>query len=184
MLPEERENMSLRFAAGLALVGGLHLILAAAPASPTSPAPPEWKVLEKFTGSWKGEVKVTGGDGKETSFSTKNTFAPALGGRYIEDKGGAVDGSSSQLGMWRYDGVTKKYQSWYFLAPGGEALQFTYDWIEAEQTLRGKADLGGGMTMEAVDIFNGKDAYEWTIIVKGKDGTVFNRMVGKQTRIR
>jgi uncharacterized protein DUF1579 len=178
MLPVERKHMSLRFVPGFVLMGGLHFILAAAPASP------EWKVLEKFKGSWKGEVKVTAGDGKETTFSTKNSFTPVLDGRFMEDKGGAVDGSSAQVGMWRYDPVGKKYQSWYFLAPGGEAVQFTYDWFEAEQTIRGTADLGGGMTMEAVDQFKGKNAYEWTIIVKGKDGTVYNTMVGKQTRVR
>lgn len=173
--------MSLRLIPAFVLMGGVHLILAAATTPPTSP---EWKALEKFTGSWKGVVKVTAGDGKETSFSTKNTFAPVLGGLFIEDKGGAVDGSSSQIGMWRYDAVGKKYQSWYFLAPGGEAVQFTHDWIESEQAFRGTADLGGGMTMEATDQFKGKDAYEWTIIVKGKDGTILNRMVGKQTRVR
>jgi hypothetical protein len=57
--------------------------------------------------------------------------------------------------MWRYDPVGKKYQSWYFLAPGGEAVQIKR-----------------------------KNAYEWTIIGKGKDGTVLNRMIGKQTRSR
>lgn len=175
--------MSLRFVPLFVLAGGLNLILAAAPAKTTAPSSPEWKVLDKFKGSWKGEVTVTAGDGKETSFHTKNAFAPVLGGTFIEDKGGAVDGSSSQIGMWRYDAAAKKYQSWYFTAPGGEAVQFTYDWFEAEQTLRGSADLGGGMTMEAIDTFKGKSAYEWTIIVKGKDGTVFNRMVGKQTRV-
>ena len=173
--------MSLRFIPGFILMGGLHIILAASPAAPVSP---EWKPLEKFSGSWKGEVEVTAADGKKTSFPSKNSFTPVLGGRFMEDKGGAVDGSSSSIGMWRYDAVGKKYQSWYFLAPGGEAVQFTYDWFEAEQTFRGAADLGGGMTMETVDQFKGKDAYEWTIIVKGKDGTVFNRMVGKQTRVR
>jgi hypothetical protein len=178
MNPEERKHMSLRFVPGLVLIGGLHLLFAAAPVSP------EWKILEKFSGTWKGEVKVTGGDGKETSFSTKNTFAPVLGGRFLEDRGGAVDGSSSQIGMWRYDPVAKKYQSWYFLAPGGEAIQFTHDWNEAEQAFHGTADLGGGMTMEATDQFKGKDAYEWAITVKGKDGAVFNRTVGKQSRVR
>jgi hypothetical protein len=171
-------HMFLRFVPGFVLMGGLQFVLAAAAASP------EWKNLEKFSGSWKGEVKVTAGDGKETSFSTKNSFAPVLGGRFLEDRGGALDGSASQIGMWRYDAVAKKYQSWYFLSPGGEAIQFSYDWVEAEQAFHGTADLGGGMTMEALDQFKGKDAYEWSIIVKGKDGTVFNRMLGKQTRVR
>jgi hypothetical protein len=170
--------MSLRFMAGFVLLGGLNLVLAAAPVSP------EWKVLEKFSGSWKGEVKVTSADGKETSFPTTNTFAPVLGGSFLEDKGGAVDGSSSQIGMWRYDAAAKKYQSWYFLAPGGQAVQFTHAWIESEQAFHGTADLGGGMAMEATDKFTGKDAYAWTIIVKGKDGSVINRMEGKQTRVR
>jgi hypothetical protein len=170
--------MYFRFVAGAVLLGGLHLVSAAAP------VPPEWKILEKFSGAWKGEVKVTAADGKETTFSTKNTFAPVLGGRFLEDKGGAVDGSTSQVGMWRYDPVGKKYQSWYFLSPGGEAVQFTHDWVEAEQAFHGTADLGGGMTMEATDQFKGKDAYEWTITVKGKDGSVLNRMVGKQVRAR
>jgi hypothetical protein len=169
--------MFLRFIAGAVLLGGLHLVSAA-------PVPAEWKNLEKFSGTWKGEVKVTSADGKETAFATRNTFAPVLGGRFLEDKGGAVDGSSSQVGMWRYDPVGKKYQSWYFLAPGGDAVQFTHDWIEAEQAFHGTADLGGGMTMEATDQFKGKDAYEWTITVKGKDGAVLNRMVGKQSRVR
>src|SRR6187549_2814564 len=101
--------MSLRFVPLFVLMGGLHLILAAAPAKPTAPSSPEWKVLEKFQGSWKGEVTVTAGDGKETSFRTENAFAPVLGGTFIEDKGGAVDGSSSQIGMWRYDAAAKKY---------------------------------------------------------------------------
>lgn len=170
--------MSLPILPGLMLMAGLRLVLAAGPVSP------EWKPLEKFSGSWKGEVKATAGDGKETTYATKNTFAPALGGRFLEDTGGAVDGSSSQIGMWRYDPIGKKYQSWYFLAPGGEAVQFTHDWVEAEQAFHGTADLGGGMTMEATDQFKGKDAYEWSIIVKGKDGTVLNRLVGKQTRVR
>lgn len=141
-------------------------------------------MLEKFIGSWKGDVTVQPADGKASTFAAANTFSWVLGGRFARDEGGDLSGASSNLGMWTYDPAAQAYRSWYFLAPGGEVVAFTYKWVERDQAFRGSADLGGGMAMEAEDRFLGKDAYEWRIVLKDKDGKALNRMSGRMKRVR
>lgn len=148
----------------------------------TAPEGRELRVLERFIGSWKGEVSVQPAGGRESTYVAANTYSWALGGRFARDEGGDATGATSFLGMWTYDPGLKAYRSWYFQAPGGEVTAFTYRWVERDQAFRGGADLGGGMTLEAEDRFLGKDAYEWRIVLKDKDGKALNRMTGRMKR--
>ncbi len=142
------------------------------------------QALGKFIGSWRGEVEVHPAGGRESTYVAGNTFSWVLGGRFARDEGGDISDASSNMGMWTYDPAVQAYRSWYFLAPGGEVVAFTYRWVERDQAFRGRADLGGGMVMEAEDRFQGKDAYEWRLVLKDKDGKALNRMTGRMKRVR
>jgi len=150
--------------------------------APAGSRPPEYSVLDKFVGTWNAQVEMVSADGKKSAQSSRNTFAWALNGRFLKDDGGQVGGSSSFLGLWTYDPQTKRYQSWYFQGPGGETLQVTYAWDEKNQTLSGKQDMGGGMTVETLDHFIDKDHYDWVVVVKDKDGHALNRLSAHSVR--
>ena len=143
---------------------------------------PAYSVLDRFLGTWDAQVEVESADGKKSMQSLRNTFAWDLNGRFLKDEGKNSEGSATFLGLWSYNAQAKRYHSWYFQGPGGEVSQMTYAWDEKNQTLTGAGEPGGGMTVEAVDRFIDKDHYDWSIVVKDKDGRMLNRMKAHSTR--
>jgi hypothetical protein len=140
-------------------------------------------ILDKFVGTWRGDLEFTSADGKRTAQSWRNTFAWALNGRFLKDEGGEVGGSASFLGLWSYDPEKRRFQSWYFLGPDGMAANLAYVWDEKERTLTGKADLGGGTTLETVDRFLDEEHYAWSTAIKDKDGRLIQGITARQTRV-
>ena len=148
-----------------------------------SPAFPEKAVLDRFVGTWQGELEITSADGKKTAQTWRNTFAWALNGRFLKDEGGDLKGTTSFLGLWAYDPGEKRIRSWYFLGPDGMVANLDYVWDEKSKTITGKAELGGGMTIETTDRFIDKDHYDWTTSIKDKDGRLIQGITARQTRV-
>ena len=152
-------------------------------AAPAVTRPPAYAVLDKFLGTWDSQVEMVATDGKKSMQASRNTFEWDLHGRFLKDAGGDVGGATSFLGLWSYDPQAKRYESWYFQGPSGQTLHITYAWDDKNQTLTGTQDLGGGMTLEAKDRFLDQDHYDWSIVVKDKEGRQLNRLSAHSARV-
>jgi hypothetical protein len=145
------------------------------PSSPNNP-------LQRYVGSWHGEVCVDGLGVEPSSYTQENTWAWTLGGRFLEERGTDSNGSSF-LGVWSLDARTGKYRAHYFIAPSGDVVVLTHEWNELQRTFSGSADLGGGVRMLAEDRFLDRDHYEWSIVVQDGAGQIVSRMRGRERRV-
>jgi hypothetical protein len=138
--------------------------------------------LQRFVGSWRGEVQVDAPGGQPQRHVQESCWVWTLGETFLEERGAGSNGSSF-LGLWRLDTRSGKYHAHYFLAPSGDAVVLTHEWNERERSFLGSADLGGGVLMRAEDRFVDRDTYEWSITVQNGDGEVLTRMRGRQHRL-
>ena len=145
------------------------------PPSPNSP-------LQRFVGSWRGEVSVDGPGGEPQRYTQENSWAWTLGGSFLEERGAGSNGSSF-LGLWSLDPRSGKYRAHYFLAPSGDVVVLTHEWSERSQSFEGSAELGGGVRMSAEDRFLDRDTYEWSITIQDGAGKVLTRMHAREHRV-
>jgi len=138
------------------------------------------RALNRFVGSWKGEVTVEAIDQEPIRYVQTNRFVWTFDGRFLEERGSGTN-ESSFLGVWAWDANAELFRAHYFLAPSGDALVIQHRWDEAEQTFTGSSELGG-LTVLAQDRFSGADAYSWTIVVQDRSGNPMTRMQGFQER--
>jgi hypothetical protein len=137
--------------------------------------------LQRFLGSWRGEVSVHAVGVEPQHYTQENSWAWALGGVFLEERGTGSNGSSF-IGLWAVD-PSGKYRAHYFLAPSGDVVTLTHEWSEHDQTFTGSAELGGGVRISADDRFVDRDRYEWNITIQDGSGNVLTRMHGRERRI-
>jgi hypothetical protein len=138
--------------------------------------------LQRYVGSWRGEVSVDGRGIEPYSYTQENTWAWTLGGRFLEERGTGSNGSSF-LGMWSLDASSGKYRAYYFIAPSADVVVLTHEWNELHRTFSGSAELGGGIRMLAEDRFLDRDRYEWSITIQDSAGQTISRMRGRERRV-
>lgn len=144
--------------------------------------PPANNPLQRFVGSWRGEVSVDGPGAEPQRYTQENSWAWTLGGLFLEERGTGSNGSSF-LGLWSLDAQNGKYRAHYFLAPTGDVVVLTHEWSARHQTFAGSAELGGGVRMLAEDRFLDRDTYEWSITVQDGAGKVLTRMRARERRV-
>jgi hypothetical protein len=138
--------------------------------------------LQRFVGSWRGEVSVDSPGVEPQRYTQENSWAWTLGGSFMEERGTGSNGSAF-LGVWSLDAQSGKYRAHYFLAPSGDVVVLTHEWSEGNQTFSGSAELGGGVRMLAEDRFLDRDTYEWSITIQDGTGKVLTRMRGRERRV-
>lgn len=138
--------------------------------------------LQRYVGSWQGEVKVDGSAVTPHGYAQSNTFGWTLGGRFLEERGTGANGSSF-IGLWGYDARSGLYRAHYFLAPTGDVVAITHDWDEQSRTFSGSADLGGGIRLVAEDRFIDANTYEWSTTISDSTGTTLSRMRALERRV-
>jgi hypothetical protein len=139
--------------------------------------------LERFVGSWRGEVTVDAVGSEPQRYTQENSFAWILGRHFLEERG-TDSNHGSFLGIWSLDASSGKYRAHYFIAPAGDVVVLTHEWNERSRSFTGSAELGGGIRMLAEDRFIDRDSYEWRIIVQDGTGTPLRRMHGLERRVR
>ena len=149
---------------------------------PGKPAAPETP-LQRFVGSWRGEVTIEATGAEPQRYVQENTFAWILGGLFLEERGTGSNGSSF-LGVWSRDARSPKYEAHYFLAPSAEAVVLIHEWDESNQRFVGTAELGGGVRMSAEDTFLDADTYEWSVTVRDGAGRTLSSMRARERRVR
>jgi hypothetical protein len=139
--------------------------------------------LNRFVGSWQGEVRVDGTTLEPQRYTQSNTFAWALEGRFLEERGRGTNGSSF-IGLWSFDARAGGYRAYYFLAPTGDVVAITHQWDDRTKTFSGAADLGGGVRLLAEDRFIDRDTYEWATTVTDPAGTILSRLQAREHRVK
>ena len=108
--------------------------------------------LERYLGSWRGEVTVESVGSEPQRYTQENSFAWVLDGHFLEERG-TDSNRGSFLGVWSLDPSSGKYRAHYFIAPAGDVVVLTHEWNEHSQSFTGSAELGGGVRMLAEDRF-------------------------------
>jgi hypothetical protein len=137
--------------------------------------------LERYVGSWRGEVTLEAAGSEPQRYTQENSFAWILGGRFLEERGTDSNGGSF-LGVWSLDPGRGTYRAHYFIAPAGDIVVLTHEWNERSQSFIGSAELGGGVRMLAEDRFIDRNTYEWRIAVQDGTGTLLSRLHGLERR--
>jgi len=186
---------------GLALSGGLltHRLLAAqrspeasaADAAPREEAgaakpakPAELKVLDRLTDKWRyeWESKPTERDPKGSKGAGTSTNEWILDGWFQQRKGKGDDGGHEMLEVWTYDGHTKTYRAWGFMAPGANPYEGTGTWDEKTNTLSYKGKGPGDVTFVSTMRFIDKDNWEATRVARDAAGKLVQDTRFKLTR--
>jgi hypothetical protein len=177
-------NSNRRWVLGLAaLIPAGVLRNRTAAAAPGEASLPANNPLQRFVGSWRGEVTAQQTGAAATRYVQENRFAWTLGGRFLEERGKDTNGGSF-VGIWSFDAKASTYRAYYFLAPSGEVVALSHAWDEGKKTFSGSAELPGGLRMLAEDRFLGPDAYVWTITVQDSKLATLMRTEGKERRVR
>lgn len=184
LVAPEIMNKNRRFALGLAALIPTALLRArAVAAAPGEASSSTNSPLQRFVGSWRGDVTVQRPGAAATRYVQENRFAWTLGGRFLEERGTDSIGGSF-TGIWAPGGNANSYRAYYFVAPSGDVAVLSQTWDESKHTFSGSADLPGGLRMLAEDHFFGPDAYEWTTTVQDSNHATLVRTQGKERRIR
>lgn len=139
--------------------------------------------LRYFVGSWRGEVSVEAAGAAPQRYTQENVWAFTLGGLFLEERGSGSNGSSF-IGLWSRDARTGKYRASYFLAPSGDVVVLSHEWLEHDRKFVGSAELGGGVRMLAEDRFLDRNTYEWSITVEDAAGKALSRMHAREHRVK
>jgi hypothetical protein len=154
-------------------------------ASAQPPAKPaELKVLDRLTSKWRyeWESKPTARDPKGSKGTGTSTNKWILDGWFQQRKGKGDDGRHEILEVWTYDGHTKTYRAWGFMAPGANHYEGTGTWDEKSNTLnykgKGPGDVTFVSTMRCID----KDNWEATRVARDAAGKLVQDTRFKLTR--
>ena len=150
-------------------------------AEPGPAKPPELQVLDRLVGTWEWEVTAKPAEWTPKETRTRGTLTRewVLKGRFVQEKGG--DAENPTLGMWTYDFQKKGYRLWLFNADGSFS-EHTGRWDEPYRTFSWQSDLGNGSTAAGKSVFTDKNADEWRMVAKDKEGKIYLDLVGKNRR--
>jgi hypothetical protein len=182
-IPRARKESTTRAAQLFLLVALSFTLLEAASAQPPA-KPAELKVLDRLDGKWRyeWESKPTAGDPKGSKGAGTSTNEWILDGWFQQRKGKGDDGRHEILEVWTYDGRTKTYRAWGFMAPGANHYEGTGTWDEESGTLSYKGKGPGDVTFVSTMRFIDKDNCEATRVARDAAGKVVQDARFKLTR--
>jgi hypothetical protein len=150
---------------------------------PALRGPAEMKVLARRLGEWTGEITIRRAEWTpfEGKLRSQESVKPALGRRFVEERGTSQpgDGESRMLSTW--DAARKVYKFWYFDSEGLTS-EGTGKWDAKAQTLTWTATDEGGVAATTVWKFVDDDTFTWDLLVKDRAGKVLMDMNGKSKR--
>jgi hypothetical protein len=184
-----QENVMRLTAPLLALSLSLILLCApprharAAAAAAAADKPPELKLLERWVGTWDSQwtAKPATWTPQGGTFTGVETVDWVLGGRFTNARIATQPGNKHATSLTTYDPKAKAYRSWWFSSDGHQS-QSAGQWDEASQTLTMKSDIAGGIKGTTTSHFTADGVFDWTVVIKGDDGTTYIDMSGKTTR--
>ena len=147
---------------------------------------PELKVLQRFVGSWQQQVLINTAEwiSERLTMTATVTADWILSGRMVENKGVYSPGGMRFLVIVAYDAENKEYRQWCFdshgTIPRGDESRGKWD--ETTQTFTWLSSTSDGGTQTQTHRFIDKDAFEWTLVRKDRNGKVYLDIEAKSKR--
>jgi hypothetical protein len=182
-IPQVKQESTMRAAQLFLLAALFFTSLETASAQPPAKAA-ELKVLDRLDGKWRyeWESKPTEWDPKGSEGIGTSTNEWILDGWFQQRKGKGDDGRHEILEVWTYDGHTKTYRAWGFMAPGVNHYEGTGTWDEKSNTLNYKGKGPGDVTFVSTMRFIDKDNWEATRVARDAAGKLVQDARFKLTR--
>jgi hypothetical protein len=142
-------------------------------------------MLAWLAGKWRyeWESKPTEGQPSGSKGSGTSTNEWILGGWFQQHKGKGDNPPHEILEVWTYDGPTKTYRAWGFMAaPGANRYEGTGTWDDKTNTLTYKGKGPGDVTFVSTMRFIDKDTRVATRVAKDAKGKVVQDTRFKLTR--
>lgn len=143
------------------------------------PKPPELKVLEQWIGKWNSDVtsKPAVWDREGSQYKGNSTEEWKLNGRflYTNVKAKGEQGRYEFIAVRTYDEKAKAFRSWSFWSKDKASgiSESSGQWDENTKTMTDRAvDADRGTVADSKIRFIDKDNFEFTFLVKDKEGTV------------
>ena len=150
----------------------------AAPASKPAVRSAEQKVLDVFVGDWK----TTAAAPKAVSLTGRSSITRILQGRFIQESNRTSDGAT-YLRLVTYDVQRKCYRMWYFDSRGGMG-ESKGEFDAKTRTLTMVSDPDNGLTNTAKVRVVDNDTFEWSSVVRDREGKTVFQVKGKHTRVK
>ncbi len=138
--------------------------------------------LDRFVGSWEGEVTAEVIGQEPVRYLQSIQFLWALDGWFLEERGCGANGTSF-IGHRSLDPMDGVYRSVYFLAPGAHVAGVEHRWNEDEQEFLGKGSMSGRWEVRIRERFDGADAYFWEFVLEDGFGHVLACTRGELRRV-
>jgi hypothetical protein len=131
----------------------------------------ELKVLDRYIGTWDGQITMTTPEQK-TSTET-NTATWEIGGKYVQIKTTSKLDDSQAMHLITYDQQKQTYK-YYWFNSAGLTFNATGNWDEAKKTFTWDGQIEGGVTLKMTDHFVDEKTRDMHVTVKDGNGdTVF-----------
>jgi len=131
----------------------------------------ELKVLDRYIGTWDGQITMTAPEQKTSTESNTTTWA--IGGKYLQVKSTTKLDDTEAMHLVTYDQQKQTYRYYWFNSAG---LTFTSNgtWDEAKKTFTWDGQIEDGVTLKMTDHFLDDKTRDMHVVVKGGNGdTVF-----------
>lgn len=143
------------------------------------------EILQRRVGTWITQATSKKAEWTPEEVTTKGeeTISWKLDKHVLEFEGWANPNNHKSLGLMVYDRQSKLYRSWFFNNHGVIPRSETAGtWDEENQTLHLRSDLGNGNRQDLKLVYTNKDRFDWTMVIRNKDGRLMMDVVGHSTR--
>jgi len=143
------------------------------------------EILQRRVGTWITETTSKKAEWTQKEVTTKGeeTIRWKLDKSILEFEGWANPNNHKSLGLMVYDQQSQLYRSWFFNNQGVIPRSETSgSWDAESQTLHLRSDLGNGNMQQLNLVYTNKDRFDWTMIIRNKDGRLMMDVVGHTIR--
>ena len=175
--------LSTRLACLLVIVMISGPLPAAEPSATTASERPDFRVMDKWRGTW--EVTVQRHQPQPSAVVTyTETFAWELGQRFLRAQTSGRSEGNDTMSMFWFDIFTKRYRYVIFDAAGYGLELPPPTWDEATQTMDWRTGLFAPIDYTGQTRFVDPDHIDWSSELKDWKGTVILKLQGTSKRLR
>jgi hypothetical protein len=131
----------------------------------------ELKVLDRYIGTWDGQITMSAPEQKTSSETNTTTWA--IGGKYLQAKSTTKLDDTEAMHLITYDQQKQTYK-YYWFNSAGLTFNATGNWDETKKTFTWDGQVEDGITLKMTDHFIDDNTRDMHVTVKGGNGdTVF-----------
>ena len=148
---------------------------------------PELDPLKNYLGTWDSEFQILNDQTNQTPRTYKGTATGKwiVGGAFMEQSGINILNENSKpmefKTLMAFNKETKNFDYYYFYS-SGEVIKGVASWNEEKKTMTTVRREKNGQSVTITADFSKPNHESWTIVIKGSDGQVRMKIVGKNRK--